>query len=177
MMRATGFLLGALLMLAVFLLILGTGSTSIPVNEPGSSKAIPPAVDNGLVEGMRDDSRNEGELLPAIGSGPLDKTSTPDAKDDGLKLEPQSWNQAMGAYQSVLPGDATEESRYRVWSPFRSQWAAQGFARRLTLATDVPMEVVSEGPGNYQVIFNYRDDGERQAMVRQIETITGLELE
>ncbi len=39
------------------------------------------------------------------------------------------------------------------------------------------MEVVNEGPGNYQVVFSYRDDGERQAMVRQIEAVTGLELE
>ncbi len=40
-----------------------------------------------------------------------------------------------------------------------------------------PMEVVNESPGNYQVVFSYRDDGERQALVERIETVTGLELE
>ena len=73
--------------------------------------------------------------------------------------------------------DAIEVSRYRVWSPFHSKWAAEGFAQRLSQATDVPVEVINEAPGNYQVIFSYRDDGERQAMVEQIETVTGLELE
>jgi hypothetical protein len=39
------------------------------------------------------------------------------------------------------------------------------------------VEVVNESPGNYQVVFSYRDDGERQALVEHIETVTGLELE
>jgi len=83
----------------------------------------------------------------------------------------------MGAYELALHKEPTTESRYLVWSPFKSAWAAQGFARRLTLATDVPVEVRDEGSGNFQVVFSYRDDSERQAMVRQIETVTGLELE
>jgi len=177
MMRAIGFLVGALLMLVVFLLLLSAGSTSHPIMEHDRGKALPPAVDTGRVREMQHDRRNNDELPLAAESDLLENRRLPDAKDDGLQLEPQSWNQAMGVFQSVLPVETQEESRYRVWSPFRSQWAAQGFARRLTLATELPMEVVNEGPGNYQVIFRYREDRERQAMVRQIETITGLELE
>jgi len=64
-----------------------------------------------------------------------------------------------------------------LWSPFRSQWAADGFARRLALATDVPVEVVNAAPGVYQVVFGYRDSNERRAWIRQIESVTGLELE
>jgi hypothetical protein len=97
--------------------------------------------------------------------------------DSGLALDPQSWNQSMAAHETGERNDAMAVSRYRVWSPFRSEWAANGFARRLALATDVPMEVVNESPQNYQVVFSYRDDGERQALVEHIQTVTGLELE
>jgi hypothetical protein len=165
------------MMLAVFLLALSAGTPPTPVEELASSKAVPATADTGPVREMRDDSSHHSELPLAAAGDRLDEKRLTDAKDDGLKLEPQSWNQAMGAYQSVLRNDATEESRYLVWSPFRSRWAAQGFARRLTLATEVPVEVVNEAPGNYQVVFSYRNDGERQAMVRRIEAVTGLELE
>jgi hypothetical protein len=83
----------------------------------------------------------------------------------------------MAAHETDDRNDAAAVSRYQVWSPFRSEWAANGFARRLALATDVPVEVINESPGNYQVVFSYRDDGERQALVERIETVTGLELE
>jgi hypothetical protein len=114
---------------------------------------------------------------------PVTDTASPAEEDrtdvavNGLLLDPQSWNQSMAAHATDDHSDATALSRYQVWSPFRSEWAANGFARRLALATDVPVEVVNEGPGNYQVVFSYRDDGERQALVERIETVTGLELE
>ena len=94
-----------------------------------------------------------------------------------LLLDPQRWNQSIEAHETTSHAAVAAASRYQVWSPFRSEWAANGFARRLGLATDVPMEVVNESPGNYQVVFSYSDDGERQALVERIETVTGLELE
>jgi len=182
MTRVSGFLVGALLMLGVFLLALGAGNSPTLVKEVVRSESVLPtesAVDShSLAEdvvavGHGDDS----EVLAAADNPGLDERLPQDARDNGLGLDPRSWNQSMGAYETALRKDSTEESRYLVWSPFRSQWAAQGFARRLTAATDVPVEVRHEGPGSYQVVFRYRDDDERQAMVRQIETVTGLELE
>jgi hypothetical protein len=67
--------------------------------------------------------------------------------------------------------------RHLFWSPFRSEWAARGFATRLTAATAVPVEVVEEGRGKYRVGFDYRDEAERRERAARIETITGLELE
>lgn len=63
------------------------------------------------------------------------------------------------------------------WSPFRSELAAQGFAGRLSSATDVAVVVVEAGPANYRVGFDYRDEAERRVLIEQIETVTGLELE
>jgi len=63
------------------------------------------------------------------------------------------------------------------WSPFRSEWAARGFARRLTNATQIPIEIVEAGSGRYRVSFDYRDEAQRQEHVERIESITGLQLE
>jgi hypothetical protein len=214
MMRATGFFLGTVLMLAVFLFALSAGISPMPVKkvdshetdlpegpaataelpvEDGIDSVTPPAVDTAGLD--------EADPLEVTGSDPaataavpvehgvdsvvhmaadtasLEEADPPEVAGSGLELDPQSWNQSLAAFDTADRNDATAVSRYLVWSPFHSKWAAQGFARRLTVATDVPVEVVNEGPGNYQVVFSYRDDGERQAMVERIETVTGLELE
>lgn len=157
MMRATGFLLGTVMMLAVFLFVFGDGIAPPPLPVPVSRAATTPP--------------------PPTAPAPVEDDSA-----GGLELDPQLWDESLDAYETdsrddAMPDGTREASRYRVWSPFHSKWAAEGFAQRLSQATDVPVEVINEAPGNYQVIFSYRDDGERQAMVEQIETVTGLELE
>ena len=142
MTRATGILVGMLLMLAVFLLVLGRAEIPPPEQRAISREAELAAVTTEL---------------------------TAPAPTEDVAVE--------HALDTPDHNDSTAISRYRVWSPFQSQWAAQGFARRLIQATEVPVEVVNEGPGHYQVVFSYRDESERQAMVERIETVTGLELE
>lgn len=179
MMRATGFVLGASLMLAVFLLALSGGPSPTPVRVITNSDVDLPAATTGPIPVMDTplEDPSDSALLTASDSTPHDEESPPDVNVDGIELTPQSWNQSMAIYETAFHKNTMELSRYRVWSPFKSQWAAQGFARRLTRATDVPMEVVNEGTGNFQVIFSYRDDGERLARIKRIETVTGLELE
>lgn len=214
MIRATGFLLGTVLVLAVFLFALSAGISPMSMKEvdnngtvspekPAATTAMPVAhgVDS-VAHPAPDTTGMDVENPPeAAGSGtaataaePVEHSVDPvvppaadtsilaegnpaEVDGSGLELDPQTWNQSLAAFDTADRNDATAVSRYLVWSPFRSKWAAQGFARRLTVATDVPMEVVHEGPGNYQVVFRYRDDGERQAMVERIKTVTGLELE
>jgi hypothetical protein len=72
---------------------------------------------------------------------------------------------------------SSTEASHRFWSPFRSEWAARGFAGRLTSATQVPVEVIEAGPGKYRVAFRYQDETERLARIQRIETVTGLKLE
>ena len=76
-----------------------------------------------------------------------------------------------------LSMNSNDTGTYLFWSPFRSTWAAQGFAGRLTLATRVPVDVVNTGPGKYRVAFSFQDETERLARIERIETITGLKLE
>ena len=186
MTRAIGILVGALLMLGVFLLALSTGNSPTLVKEVVSSEADMPAqATESIVTGdVSVENAVDSVAYPAADTASLDeenqlsvKDSGQDAADSGLELDPQSWNQSMAAHETDDRNDAAAVSRYQVWSPFRSEWAANGFARRLALATVVPVEVVNESPGNYQVVFSYRDDRERQALVERIETVTGLELE
>lgn len=171
MTRITGMLVGMLLMLGLFLLVLSASNAPTPVKEVVGHEPVLPAAQVPV-----EDNADHAVLVTADNTD-LDEALRQDDRDRLLGLDPQSWNQSMGAYETVPRNAPVEVSRYLVWSPFRSEWAAQGFARRLTLATDVPVEVRNEGPGNFQVVFRYRDDSERQAMVRQIETVTGLELE
>jgi len=179
MMRSAGILLGSLLMLGFFLLVFSSGEYSLPVasdaggDAPSQTVAGEPATPGEVPDGYGEDVAE----VPAAVAADTGDEPRPEVDDSGLVLDPQSWNQAVGPGERTPGIDAEDPSRYLVWTPFRSHWAAEGFARRLTLATDVPVEVVNETPGHYQVVFRYRDEGERQTMVEQIEAVTGLELE
>ena len=70
-----------------------------------------------------------------------------------------------------------EPRSHLFWSPFRSEPAAQGFAGRLSAATDVAVTVTKASPASYRVGFAYRDETERRALIERIESLTGLELE
>jgi hypothetical protein len=192
MMRATGFFLGTLLMLAVFLFALSDGNpptlvkevvnsaadTSTGPAEPAASMAPATTATDPVPAGdVSVDNTDDSAATAVTEPASPDAESLGSVNASGLELDPASWNQSMAVHETATRHDAGEVSRYQVWSPFRSEWAAAGFARRLALATDVPVEVVNEGPGNYQVVFSYRDDGERQAMIEHIETVTGLDLE
>ncbi len=107
MMRTTGFLLGALLMLAVFLLALSAGIAPTPLQERVSSKPVPAAADTGPAREMpAENTLDQASCRLAADSASLAGKRLPDAKDGGLKLNPQSWNQAMGAYAAVLRNDS-----------------------------------------------------------------------
>ena len=77
-----------------------------------------------------------------------------------------------------MAGDNHDSAQTHIfWSPFRSEWAARGFARRLTNATQIPIEIVEAGSSQYRVSFDYQDEVQRQEHVERIESITGLQLE
>lgn len=179
MMRTAGILLGSVLMLALFVLVLSAGDYAPQPESASGGDALSqtdagePATPGEVPVGHGEDSTE----VPAAVAAATGDAPGPEVDDSGLVLDPQAWNHALGPGAGSPEDDAGNPSRYPVWTPFRSHWAAEGFARRLTLATDVPVEVVNETPGHYQVVFRYRDEGERQTMVEQIEAVTGLELE
>lgn len=63
-----------------------------------------------------------------------------------------------------------------VWVPFRSEMSANGFAERLSAALDHSFDVERRGPGRYEVVFDYRDEPERDAVLSEAAQVTGLPL-
>ena len=180
MTRVTGMLVGTLLMLGFFLLALSAGDAPTLVGEVVNSEADASHTHTGPAPAPVKEGRAETSVdkpgLAVTDTIVVAGASPPAASDTESVLDPQLWNQSISEREPGNHADAAA-LHYRVWSAFRSEWAANGFARRLALATEVPVEVVNESPGNYQVVFSYRDDEERQARVERIESITGLELE
>ena len=167
MMRAIGFLAGVCLTVAAFLLVVHTVE-----NQPDPVAETPSAS-----------TQDERARMITAGAEPVDiGTATPEIQQSGNASTSEPAPQ-RDAQASEPPADAahreasSEAGSFLFWSPFRSAWAAEGFARRLTSATQVPVEVVDAGRGEYRVAFRYRDDTERLARISRIETITGLELE
>jgi len=62
------------------------------------------------------------------------------------------------------------------WSPFRNEYAARGFARRLTRVSGIEIKLAESGPAHYRVGFSYSDDLHRNWCLGQIQARTGLDL-
>lgn len=60
-----------------------------------------------------------------------------------------------------------------VWVPFRAESSARGFAAKLSERLNRPFQVLRAGPGQYLVVFGYRDEAERADVLDQIKTLTG----
>jgi len=75
------------------------------------------------------------------------------------------------------PAEAVAETRsHVVWVPFHSEMSANGFAQRLTAALDHRFDVERRGPGRYEVVFDYRNEPERDAVLSEAAQVTGLPL-
>jgi hypothetical protein len=189
MVRTTGFIFGVCLVVVAFLLVLQPDGAPQPPVLTTPETAQTPADDSRAVasvtqppdperapvaDTLQRERSAQRAPTPQTGDdeGPADSSpptpgairSSPDGQD---RTDPDS------------PAKITNEAagNYLFWSPFRSAWAAAGFAGRLSAATDVPVEVIESGPGAYRVGFRYHDEAERRARVDLIEAVTGLELE
>jgi hypothetical protein len=77
---------------------------------------------------------------------------------------------------AVIAGDdasASLDNVAHVWVPFRSEKSANGFATSLSRHFAYPFSVHRDGPGAYQVTFNYADTEQRESMLLNIAELTG----
>lgn len=186
-MRTMGFVVGAALSMAAFLLVLDTGNG-------GSPEVVDQAVGNATAEELSGVVAAIAEQVDVVQAEAESKQAViADPETVTAEADPQNTMEPIGPVQTQHAGvqtrletngsDGSESGHsgdshtYLFWSPFRSEWAAQGFARRLSLATQVAVTVVHAGPGEYRAAFSYQDDSERRAQIERIETITGLSLE
>jgi hypothetical protein len=184
MMRTIGFLSGVCLTITAFLLVVhpreslqpeSVAETSTPPPTAEPSRVVETSAEQMDKEPPADESAQADPVPQALGTA---ENETPDGGNASAQ-EPVQPPEVQASSPVTASGgeDSSESGSFLFWSPFRSEWAAEGFARRLTSATQVPVEVVDAGPGKYRVAFSYQDDTERLARINRIETITGLKLE
>lgn len=123
------------------------------------------------------DAQTESAQAVAPGTVSATRAGTPQAGFEPSGLPPEQHLDLRAQADSFNTGDSGGAGLHLFWSPFRSEWSALGFARRLSSATQVPVEVVAAGTGQYRVAFSYQDEMERLAHIERIETVTGLQLE
>jgi hypothetical protein len=184
MMRTIGFLSGVCLTVAAFLWVLHPRESQPP--ETVARSPLSPAADArswvgaAIAEHVDTGSpaNASAQAVPAPQAAGTAESETPGASNASAPGPARQRDvQAAARLAPSDREDSSEPGSFLFWSPFRSAWAAEGFARRLTSATEVPVEVVDAGPGKYRVAFSYQDDAERLARINRIETITGLKLE
>jgi hypothetical protein len=183
MTRIIGFLAGVCLTVAAFLLVVHPRDSRPPETAAETPSPSPPEAPSRVVAAIADQVNTEFPVNESAQAEPAPQalatadTQTPEGDNDSVP-EPSSQPDVQAASPLTAPDheDSDVSGSFLFWSPFRSVWAAEGFARRLTSATRVPVEVVDTGPGKYRVAFRYQDDAERLARINRIETITGLKL-
>ncbi len=182
MLRIIGFCVGSLLSIALLLLLLGT-----PDFQRGTGDADEARVD-AVIENLR---RKWEQPAPA----PADETPVATGKrgalpaagavpEAGSPEEPPATALPEMAGELTAPPLATagethgdqDPDWHAIWSPFRTEIAAQGFVSRLESVTGLDFRVAKLRSGAYQVAFAYRDPTELDASLAQIAAATGLDL-
>lgn len=119
-----------------------------PVAAPTPSTAPPPR-------------QSAAEMIPAVLSVPIaseEASSTVMSTPAPVERQPNP--------------DATAQTA-PAWTPFHSRASARGFARHLSEKTGVEFTIFKEGPGRYEVMFEYATDAERRAIESRIASVAG----
>lgn len=117
---------------------------------------------------------------PLPTSDPLptnDPLPTGVSKPSSQESDPQSPERETATPQPSegLPNNS-EASWYPLWSPFRSELSAQGFADRLAALSGRSLRVAEEGPSRYRVQLAYSSADDLHAALLTISKAVGLDL-
>ena len=108
--------------------------------------------------------RAEPEALPAVFSVAT-PPSTTDLDEGPASDSPETRSMDLARAQTAA-----------AWTPFHSRASARGFARHLAEKTGVDFTIVKEGPGRYEVVFEYGTDAERREIESRIASVAGTEV-
>ena len=84
-----------------------------------------------------------------------------------IPAEDKKPEQTTGSPTGSVPGESVPQFQV-VWTPFRSETSARGFADKLSLQLQKQFEVVRMGPGRYEVGFNFVNPPERAEVLDAI---------
>ena len=107
-------------------------------------------------------------------------TVTPEPEPEKAIAEPEPVLAAVPppptpAVELPTPNPVTtpKGGRQTVWTPFRSEASARGFAGRLSTALEHPFDVERLAPHTYVVTFDYRSESQRSALEAEVNAFTG----
>ena len=72
--------------------------------------------------------------------------------------------------------DMSPPSWYVFWEPFRTHLSAQGFATRVEQMVGVSIKVIEQANTKFMIAFPYRDDAEKDEILRLIEEKTRFQI-
>ncbi len=162
MVRLLGILVGATIAVGILIVIIGVPEfpdepePAAAVAEPGQVTELPEPL-SGPDPVPVPEPTAEAESESAPGPEPLPEPELPPPPEP--EARPQS-----------------ADNWYAFWSPFRSEFAANGFVSQLQKTTGLDYRVVKQDIGVYEVAFAYSDDADIEAKLALIATATGLDL-
>ena len=161
MVRLLGILTGATI--AVAILIVMVGVPEFPDGtEPANDLAVP-----GQVIDLSPEPVPEEQPVALPQPEPELKAEAEPEPEPEMQAEPEP---------PPLPEAPKADNWYAFWSPFRSEFAANGFVSQLQRTTGLDYRVVKQDIGVYEVAFAYSDDADIEHKLALIAEATGLEL-
>ncbi len=163
MVRLLGILVGATIAVGIFIVVIGVPEfadepqSAIELGSPGQEIELPAESE------LPDAPETEEELV-----------STPEP-EPAVAAEPAAAPEPLPAPESDTRRPSAD-NWYAFWSPFRSEFAANGFVSQLQKTTGLDYRVVKQDIGVYEVAFAYSDDDDVEAKLALIAAATGLDL-
>lgn len=183
MIRLLGILLGSAIAVGILIVVVGVPefpdaprplADIVPDPVLDTLPDIVPDVQDAIVADATQDETADDMTEDDIAAGPTDDRIAADSIEDAA-IGAATHAEVSNADTSVA--SASRETRwYAFWSPFRSEFAANGFMTQLQRTTGLDYRVVKQKPGVYEVAFAYTDDADAEQKLAQISQATGLDV-
>lgn len=147
-----------------------SGVATVPAPGPSAAASV-------VARAAPDSSVSVG---PAPGAAPMAAplVATPDAAPNAAPNAAQNAapNAAMAATLPDYAAPPPQDDWHVIWTPFRSELSAKGFAEHLGQTTGYRFRVLRAGPGQYRVAVASAAGADPSESLRAIEAATGLAL-
>jgi len=166
MIRIAGILSGAVVAIAVLILVLGLPTRPATEIRTATTPAVtPPTPNAGNTVPEARPAPATAAALPAVPMAAVTEPAGDVVVPETLATEPPA------------RAPAPSETRWYVfWSPFHTEIAANGFVAELQRTTGLDYRVVRIKPGVFEVAFSYSDDADAADKLAQIADASGLDV-
>lgn len=186
MFKLVGFVAGVSLSV---LLVLGLADEKALTVLRETGEGLVARLHEGLAEHLANPPGRAAEPSPGPpaprgipGESGATPVAAPSPRPPPVQPAPTEVAEPSPAVESPVPetGDPAGGTAQRwqvVWTPFRSELSARGFARHLEEVTGREYRVTPEPPWRYRVEFAYLDEEDRRSALALIALATGQAVE